>query len=238
MRIHHSKYRINNSKQNKIEITPLQEYIPLVQLLLWMNSFKTSDDIEVNFFQTYSSRAENFPNKETLLELFKTQTEAQGYLQYPFHADANYSLPFSRILSRIDSFPVVCTQYRNSEKYISGWGVFGLLDGIKNFHCLYCITVHKDNILQVINCVLENKEIDNSLLEVWYNAKIRVRGSDYFKKIRLKVHTFIKTLENQGIKSISMPEIPFFKIIKLPVFKNLQEKEEFIRSIYKKMLSL
>lgn len=240
MIVQHEKYNANSV----IYLIPIpnENYIPLAQLLSWMHCFKFRRDFDkyakVSFFETYSYNELNYLNEIDLLNDFKIQTDQQKYLNfgistitYSSTASIDNIIKRNRIIS-------VLRQQRSQNKYISGWGLFGVPLPLNQIDCVFCVTVHKDKVLGVINCILENKEIDNSLLEIWYNSNLRLRGSDYFKSIKAKVNSYIKGLENQGIKSVGMSQIPFFKIIILPKFKDLNEKKEYIRSIYKKMITL
>lgn len=238
MNVQHEEYR-NIEQGSNLYIIPNEDYIPLAQLLYWMHSFKIvstySFKPKVSFFTGRYGR--NFTDESILLAAFKEDTEKEKYLDYPILVNYRNHLSIDNIISR-NKYPSNCTQQRSGTNFISGWGLFGVPDKLNQFNCIFCTVVHKYKVLEVINCILENKEIDNSLLEIWYNSNIRLRGSDYFKSIRAKVNSYIKELENQGIKSVGMSEIPFFKVLTLPRFNNLSEKKDFIRNIYKKMVTL
>lgn len=235
---------INTISSNFIDIYPVphSDYIPLAQLLSWMHSYKKKcywrENMQVLFFKTFGVSDHKYQSEKELIAYFNKDAANKLYLDYPIKLCSTYKRGRLDSIIQREFYCTYCTQMRSGSTYISGWGLFGLPLPNNDINCVFCVAVHKDNIQNVINCILENKEIDNSLLEVWYNSKIRLRGSDYFKTIRTKLNNYIKLLESQGIKSVSMDKIPFFKIIELPKFKNLKEKQEFISDIYKKMLNL
>lgn len=221
---------------------PHLDYVPLAQILSWMHSYKKKcnwrENMQTLFFKSFGVSDYKYQSEAELITDFNTGCTNKVYLEYPIKLNANSTrTTLDKIIQR-EFYCTYCTQMRSSSKYISGWGLFGLPLPNNDINCVFCVVVHKNNIQNVINCILENREIDNSLLEVWYNSELRVRGSVYLKNIKTKVNVYIKLLESQGVKSVSMNKIPFFKVIELPKFKNLKEKQEFISDIYKKMLNL
>ncbi len=241
MNVQHEEYPVTT--RNNIIPIPNENYIPLAQLLSWMHSYKFRSDyynlVKVNFFVSRSYSAEtSYPDEQELLANFKIHTEEEKYLNYGISVDQrNLHIALDKIINR-NRIVKNCIQQRSGINFISGWGLFGVPTSLNQFNCIFCVVVHKHKVLEVINCILENKEIDNSLLEIWYNSNLRLRGSDYFKNIKAKINSYIKELENQGIKSVGLSEIPFFKVLSLPKFKSLTEKKEYIRDIYKKMVTL
>ena len=222
---------------------PHLDYVPLAQILSWMHSYKKrylwNENASTLFFKSCSTiYSYLYQSEDELFNVFNIDRINKLYLTYPIKLDTIKSTKAIDAIIKRESFCTHCRQTRSNNIYISGWGLFGIPIVTNQIDCIFCVVIHKDNIQSVINCVLENKEIDNSLLEIWYNSKIRLRGSNYLIKIKTKLNNYIKLLESQGIKSVSMDTIPFFKIIELPKFKNLKEKQEFISDIYKKMLNL
>lgn len=125
---------------------------------------------------------------------------------------------------------------RTADRYVFGRGFLGILNTFLELVPIYCAVVHKNNIVHLFNAILsEQEDLPNNKIEIWVDERLYKRGETFHDKIKAKVKERLVSFENEGIKVVRIKRNPLFNITMIPSFKNLNEKQEWIRKLYNKV---